>query len=175
MYWAVPRPFTAVTTHNIERWWLKAEKKGRRGKTQLDFWTQFLPDFQICIKFGLHCPQTPLSGRGLNRSKTAWEIWLCMMAATIVNKIWTKLKINAKKQTGFFSLNSIPSIKNFSCIFAFLRPLFAAGFLFWSSLFQFWHSYNNFDYSCFNTLFMSRTDGASSSHFLRALLADTIL
>ena len=27
----------------------------------------------------------------------------------------------------------------------------------------------------YNTLFMSRTDGASSSHFLRALLADTIL
>ena len=127
MYWAVPRPFTAVTTHNIERWWLKAEKKGRRGKTQLDFWTQFLSDFQICIKFWLYCPQTPLSGRGLNRSKTAWEIWLCMIAAPIVNKIWTKLKINAKKL--FFSLNSIPSIKNFSCIFAFLRPLFATGLI----------------------------------------------
>lgn len=33
MYWAVPRPFTAVTTHNIERWWLKAEKKKKGENT----------------------------------------------------------------------------------------------------------------------------------------------
>ena len=84
MYWAVPRPFTAVTTHNIERWWLKAEKKKKGEKHS---WIFEPNSFQIsksdtfCIKFRLHCdcPLAPWSGRGLNKSKIAWEIWLCMI------------------------------------------------------------------------------------------------
>ena len=44
MYWAVPRPFTAVTTHNIERWWLKAEKKKKGEKHS---WTFEPNSFQI--------------------------------------------------------------------------------------------------------------------------------
>ena len=71
MYWAVPRPFTAVTTHNIERWWLKAEKKKKGEKHSRNFEAN---SFQISKFSILHYSSLRDSSGGVKRSKIVWEI-----------------------------------------------------------------------------------------------------